>query len=54
MTTVTLAWGDFVASVESDQPPYPDMLDDLARRCVRIFVDAHALLPEGEPDAEAG
>ena len=54
MITVSITWGDFSASVASDLPPFPELLDELSSRCVTVFAEACAAMPEGESDAEAG
>ncbi len=55
MVTFSLAIdGGMRATVTTDGPPHPDLLDELSRRVVRIFVDANASLPDGVDDAQGG
>lgn len=52
MVTFQLSVGDFTASVVWDEPVHPDLLDELGRRCVRLFADGYMNIPEvdGEVD----
>jgi hypothetical protein len=54
MVTFQLSTEDFTASVQADQPMHPDLLDELGARCVRLFLEAHAGLPDGEADDAEG
>lgn len=50
MVTFQLSTDDFTATVQADGPPHPDLLDELGRRCVRLFAEANASLPEASED----
>lgn len=50
MVTFQLSTEHFTATVQDDQPVHPDLLDELARRCVRLFVDAYTSLPDDDAD----
>ncbi len=53
VVTFTLSTAEGLrATVTSDGPAHPDLLDELSRRVVRIFVDANASLPDQADDAE--
>lgn len=52
MITFQLSTEDFTATVQSDQVAHPDLLDELGRRCVRLFAEANASLPDPPLDAD--
>lgn len=47
--TFSLTTEGFSATVSAQGDLHPDALDELSRRCVRLFVEANASLPD-EPD----
>lgn len=49
MIRVRLRYGDCRVEVETDADPYPDLLDEMVARALRLFLDSQAALPE-EPD----
>ncbi len=54
MVTFTLYAGGLTATTTADGTVHPDLMDELGRRCVRLFVEAYASMPEDieEPGAE--
>lgn len=51
MVTFELTSGSFAATVSTDGPLHPDLLDEMSTRCIRLFIDANASLPdEADPD----
>lgn len=46
MLTFQLSTEDLTATVQHDGSLNSDLLDDLARRCVRMFAEANETLPE--------
>ncbi len=48
MVTFQVEADGLIATVVTDESIHPDLLDELSRRCVRLFTEAHASLPEAE------
>lgn len=52
MFTVQLTSGYLTASVTQDGEIHPDLMDEMAGRCLRLFVEANASLPEYVVDGD--
>ena len=50
MLTFQLVSEGLTATVSTDVSIHPDLLDEMSRRCVRLFVEANASLPDGVED----
>ncbi len=48
MMTFQLTSAGLTAMVTKDGPVHPDLMDECVRRCVRLFVEANASLPDDE------
>jgi hypothetical protein len=53
MITFQLSADDWLtATVSTDEAIHPDLLDELAARCLRLFADGCAGFPSVDPDVE--
>lgn len=50
MVKFTITANGLVTSCEADGNLHPDLLDELSRRCVRLFVETNAALPDDEDE----
>ena len=46
--TFQLTSAGLTAMVTKDGDVHPDLMDEMGRRCVRLFVEANASLPDDE------